>query len=82
MTTYTTTGPVRGTCRHTHRTLRGALRCLVADQDGCHRQGGYSDRQIVSSDGARIEISLDDNGKPCAWPENTAGVRMADAVRL
>jgi len=68
--------------RHTHRTLRGALRCLVADQDGCHRQGGYSDRRIVASDGAIICTSLDSDGHPVAWPENSAGVAMSEAVGL
>lgn len=51
MTTYTTSGDVRGECGHQHRTLSGAVRCLESDQRGCESQGGYSDRHIIDSDG-------------------------------
>ena len=43
---YTTWGPVRGDCGHLHKTLTAAERCMVHDQRGCRRQGGYSDRGI------------------------------------
>jgi hypothetical protein len=51
MTTYTTTGPVRGTCGHEHRSIRTAAECLRRDLDGCRQQGGYSDRSVVRTDG-------------------------------
>lgn len=51
MTTYTTKGNVRGCCGHKHRSLETAVKCLRDDQVGCGRQGGYSDRQIVRTDG-------------------------------
>lgn len=47
-TTYTTTGSVRGSCGHNHRTLATAFSCLDSDQDGCASQGGYSDRQVMA----------------------------------
>lgn len=46
MPIYTTWGPVRGGCREAHRSLRTAAQCLLADREGCRRQGGYSDRSI------------------------------------
>ncbi len=49
--TYTTSGSVRGCCGHRHRTLGAAVACLRRDQDGCASQGGYSDRDIIRSDG-------------------------------
>ena len=51
MLTYTNIGSVRGLCRHQHRTLTGACRCLLSDQQGCRVQGGHSDRTIRRSDG-------------------------------
>lgn len=61
MTTYTTIGPVRGQCGHNHRSIETAQRCLQADQDGCGRQGGYSDRRIVAIvDGERQELTEED----------------------
>lgn len=48
---YRTYGPVRGYCGHTHRTVDAAIACLARDQRGCERQGGYSDRRIVSAKG-------------------------------
>lgn len=45
--TYTTDGEIRGCCGHSHRTLGGALRCLREDQEGCRRQGGWSDREVM-----------------------------------
>jgi len=54
MTTYTTTGSVRGTCGHKHRNLSTAFRCLRADQRGCAKHGGYSDRRITRSDEAPL----------------------------
>jgi hypothetical protein len=46
-TYYITTGSVRGTCPHKHRTESGAESCLQRDREGCNRQGGYSDRAVV-----------------------------------
>ena len=56
--TYTTQGNVRGCCEHKHRTIEAAKRCIDRDHAGCVRQGGYSDRTVVYSDGS--ELSSDD----------------------
>lgn len=47
---YTTTGSVRGTCGHRHRTYETAERCAVQDQRDCRAIPGghsYSDRSVV-----------------------------------
>lgn len=49
--TYTCRGSVRGSCGHAHRSAATALRCCQRDQAGCERQGGYSDRVVVRTDG-------------------------------
>ena len=54
MTTYTTKGSVRGCCGHKHRSLEAAVKCAREDQKGCQSQGGYSDRQIVRTDGEEL----------------------------
>jgi hypothetical protein len=54
MTTYTTTGSVRGSCRHQHRTIEAAYRCIVRDSRGCERQGGYTDRHVQRTDGTPL----------------------------
>lgn len=43
---YTTWGPVRMGCNHSHTTREAAERCLQGDTRGCARAGGYSDRSI------------------------------------
>ena len=45
---YTTTGSVRGTCGHKHRSIRTAYKCVLRDHRGCVSQGGYSDRHVVA----------------------------------
>ena len=54
-TTYTTTGSVRGSCGHKHRSIGAAVRCLLADQSGCTASRGYSDRtvRVIDADGER-----------------------------
>ena len=47
---YTTMGSGRGGCGHKHRTREAADVCLSRDMDGCHAQGGYSDRAVLESD--------------------------------
>lgn len=47
---FTTTGPVRGTCGHKHRSMKTAVECLKRDIRGCASQGGYSDRRVVAID--------------------------------
>lgn len=47
MPSYTTDGPVRGTCGHHHRTIATAYCCLQKDARGCARQGGYTDRGVM-----------------------------------
>ena len=54
---YITKGSVRGNCGHRHRTLTGAVRCLLRDQSGARKQGGYSDREIRYADGRRLSES-------------------------
>jgi hypothetical protein len=53
-TTYTTRGSVRGCCGHKHRSIETAQKCVMADEAGCRRQGGYSDRSVVRSDGEEM----------------------------
>ena len=62
ITTYTCVGSVRGSCEHTHASLRTAMRCLEADQRRCHALPGgtscssrtgwtfYADRRIYARD--------------------------------
>lgn len=62
MTTYayTCSGPVRGNCNHSHKTLNGATRCLVRDRNACNKLGGgsYSDREVVKYvDGSPYRLS-------------------------
>lgn len=47
MRAFSTRGSVRGGCGHRHRTPEAAGRCAREDQQGCKRQGGYSDRVLV-----------------------------------
>lgn len=54
MATYTTEGPVRGTCGHRHRTPQAARRCAERDHRDVQRGHGphaYSDRKVVRVDG-------------------------------
>ena len=48
---YITSGPVRGSCNHLHRTIKGAFICLLRDRRKCSHSGGYSDRWLQRSDG-------------------------------
>jgi hypothetical protein len=50
-------GSVRGIVSK-RRTLSGAVRSLRRDQEGCRRQGGYSDARIY-----------DAHGTPVPWDE-------------
>lgn len=43
---YTTWGSVRGDCGHVHQTEASATVCLIKDQKGCLKNGGYSDRRV------------------------------------
>jgi hypothetical protein len=49
--TYTCEGSVRGCCGVKHRYIGSAVRCIKKDMNGCASQGGYSDRNVVRSDG-------------------------------
>lgn len=60
--TYTTTGPVRGTCGHRHRTIEAALLCCAKDRAAVRRAypgdfpaRAYSDRIVVRCDGALLD---------------------------
>lgn len=48
---YESSGSVRGSCGHRHRSIRMAYLCLCADRLGCRMQGGYSDRDVSRCDG-------------------------------
>lgn len=48
---YISSGSVRGSCGHNHRTVEGAFNCVKRDRKDCFRQRGYSDRWIKRSDG-------------------------------
>lgn len=52
--TYKTQGDVRGTCGHAHRTIQGAVACMVRDCSRCARVGGYSDRHVTRTDNAPL----------------------------
>lgn len=71
---YTTSGPVRGTCNHTHKTIQGAHACARRDsravKHGNPGIGAYSDREVVRQDGARLSAeeaqALEDCGMAAA----------------
>lgn len=51
---YSCIGEIRGSCGHSHLTLRTAAKCILHDARGCARQGGYSDRRVRHADGTRL----------------------------
>lgn len=57
MIRYTTTGDVRGTCGHSHKTIHTAAKCLLRDVNACSSLGGgsYSDRRVARADGEALE---------------------------
>lgn len=61
---YTTSGPVRGDCGHTHKTIQAAHACATRDARAVKRGnpgiGAYSDRDVVRQDGA--PLSEDERG--------------------
>jgi hypothetical protein len=57
--TYTTTGRVTYDCGHQHRTPRAAGECIRKHHAACRRNGGYSDRQVVRSDGELVTYEED-----------------------
>lgn len=62
-TVYTTTGPVRGSCGHRHRTPKAALACLADDHRDCQRAGGYSDRVLRAIEGGVLRpLTQDEAG--------------------
>jgi hypothetical protein len=54
---YFVRGKIRGTVSK-HKTLYAAIKSLRRDQEGCRRQGGYSDCKITDAD-----------GRPLLWEE-------------
>lgn len=54
-TTYETNGDIRGNCGHKHRTIQAALRCAQRDHNACNSHGGYSDRQVIRTDGRPLD---------------------------
>lgn len=53
---YECVGSVRGKCGHKHRTIKGAVKCLLRDKKICIEQRGYSDRNIYREN----NVSLDE----------------------
>lgn len=47
---YVNAGSVTGECGHRHRSISTAAKCQHKHENGCSRQGGYSDRSL------RIEV--------------------------
>lgn len=45
-TSYTTWGPVTGSCDHRHRTPAAAFRCATKFRRKCEQNGSVSDRQV------------------------------------
>ena len=45
---YTTRGPLRGRCGHTHKTIIEALRCRTEDEARCTSKGGNTDRRVFA----------------------------------
>lgn len=65
---YTTSGSVRGSCGHNHKTLGAAYDCLLRDRSGCRSQGGYSDRRIFRVVNGELEsITLSEDETVCVW---------------
>ena len=54
--TYTTSGKVRGCCGHQHQTVELAVECLLADQEGCAMQSGYSDRRVFAVEDGEMRL--------------------------
>lgn len=54
--TYVAKGSVRGSCGHSHRSLRTATACAARDAKACASLGGgaYSDRIAVRADGVPL----------------------------
>jgi hypothetical protein len=59
---YTTTGSVRQSCGHAHRSIETAARCLRQDQRDCKKIRGYSDRAIrrLGKNGQYLPLTLED----------------------
>lgn len=45
---YTTRGPRRGRCGHTHKTIIEALRCRAQDEVLCVSKGSHTDRRVFA----------------------------------
>lgn len=72
---YTTWGSVRG-MGPLRADLAAAERDYYGDQSACERQGGYSDREVVSIDADGILYRLDGS---IVWPSHG---RTSGAVRV
>ena len=62
MTGYRAEGSVRGSCRHAHRTIAGAVACMMQDRRDCNSLGGgcYSDREVIKASGEWTQEELDE----------------------
>ena len=45
---YTTRGPLRGRCGHTHNSIIEALRCRTQDEALCVSKGSHTDRRVFA----------------------------------
>jgi len=54
---YTTKGPIRGSCKHQHRTIYDAYHCLRHDFRIAQKEGVHSDRHVCAvEDGHEREL--------------------------
>lgn len=49
-TFFSTRGPVRGGCGHTHLSIKAARECQLRDERRCNKlgSGAYSDRRVIA----------------------------------
>lgn len=57
---YTTKGPLRGKCGHSHKDIAGAVRCRAADEALCVSKGGHTDRRVFAA-GVGVWRELDES---------------------
>lgn len=69
---YGSYGSVRGYGR-LFSALAEAERDVRRDGEGCAKQGGYSDRQVVAVDEDGICYAVDGNGDPTHWIPGSGG---------
>ena len=71
--TYTAWGPVRGGCRHAHKSHASAAKCAAQDREDCRELGGgaYSDRHAHRADCMAVRAPSMLSRSKCNCEENT-----------